>query len=131
MPQFQPLVVPATTSNGNILHLTPVKIAGGVAFYSDFTAPTPALQAQMSVSVSQPTKTSQLYKTRIKISLPMCKSDASGNDLPVLDYITTADVTFIAPAQSNFASRSLVRGFLQKALELLGEDVVDNVMPIY
>ncbi|UUW21393.1 MAG: coat protein [Sanya fiers-like virus 45] len=122
MPQFTKTALPVAQL-GNLM-LVPMEQKNGVSFFQDATASTPALAPTLSVSLTRPSKTSKLYKVRMKGEVPIPKANPDGTQTKQVDYSTTFDITFISPENSSIASREFARNMLLAALTAFEDSVV-------
>jgi hypothetical protein len=101
MPQIQPITATA-------IQWTPVKRIGNAVVYNDLTQPIASLRKTLTLSFAEPSKTSKLFKIRIRIVSPveaMDKSVTPNVGLGVVDYLNSVDMTYIYDARSTDVSR--------------------------
>lgn len=131
MSQILPIV--ATTATQWI----PVKRNGNVVVYQNLNAqPIPALRKTLTISLTEPSKTSKLYKARFRIVTPVEKMDntvtpAVGTG--EVDYLTSADVTYTFDARSSSAARGALHTDVFEFMNLSDEmqDVMILLTPLY
>jgi hypothetical protein len=89
----------------------------------------------ISVNTVPPSKTSHLYKTRVKVSLPIMEnvtnSTVSGiAPAPTLSYTMTADMTFFMPDRSSLQNRKDIIAYAKNSLAnaLIAAVLEDNAM---
>lgn len=111
-------------------NFTPSGISGDVAKYDDRSGGISVGFPRITISSAAPSKTSRLYKARVKVVLPVLENIAgtSSNGFtpaPVKAYDLTADMTFILPERSTQQNRKDLLAF---AKNLLANAVVTSVV---
>lgn len=119
MPALAPVTLDhSQDSTKTYVTLTPTKIEGGIAFWTNYAAPTPSLAATMTASVAGPSKTSRLQKVRMKIIDPVPKKSADGSVTTlVVDHLNTVDVNFTVSESATRFERLQLLNLLKSAVE--------------
>lgn len=77
------------------LTLNPLGKVGNIASYSDDSAVSVAVEPMLTISSVRPSKTSKLYKVRMKLSVPVSALDTLGDPNGVKIREASADLTFL------------------------------------
>lgn len=142
MPGFNTIVLPdAVDPELDELELEPVKLQGGIATYTEFSQSVPSLRDFLTVSLQQPTKTSRLYKARVKYTQINEKMDNTDPVNPVgtgtVDHVNSADIIFIFDEKSTAVTRKAIKQRMFDLLRVNGggvsdiDDVISDLRPIY
>lgn len=100
---------------------SPVGISGDVAKFADRSGGISLGFPQITISSVAPTKTSRLYKARIKVVLPVLENSTgtASNGFapaPTKAYDLMADMTFILPERSTQQNRKDLLAFVKNLL---------------
>lgn len=129
MPAFAPITL---AGNGKTVNFTPLKLSGSVASWTDFGALTLALQPQLTSSVVAPSKTSSLYKSRVKMVVPFAVLDVNDDETAVVDHLNSFDITFLFDKKSTLETRRQTYELCKQALaNALLQDTIELVRPVY
>lgn len=131
MPKFDAITLDLGGGQGP--KFTPVSNQSGLSTWADYDdAATPALMPKLTISVSQPSKTSKLFKTRVKVVVPFPKKDVSGANTGVADHQNSVDITFLSADNAvAFERTSLLSMTIAMLQNELVKDVVQNARSIY
>lgn len=138
MPQIANIVINDATSPTPVAHtFAPVSQGGSDCSLADRSGGISVGYPTISVSMSLPSKSSRLYKTRLKVALPVLEnvtnSTVSGiAPAPTLSYTMTADMTFFMPERSTLQNRKDIIAYAKNALaNALITSVLENNETIY
>lgn len=126
MPQLAPLSIgPISTPSGDVsFSLEPVGTKDGLTTYDGTITPeagggplimmvagtsgvkAKALQPKLTVSISQPSKTSRISKVRVKLVVPVAVLDVNGVATNVKSHENSADTTYLFSEKSTEAERA-------------------------
>lgn len=123
MPQFSTITLGTTV-------FTPERMKGDVAFYTDVSQPILELRKTLSMSVTAPSKTSKLFKVRVKMVTPCEDPVLTGT----VSHSVSADCVFMLPAKSSVAERTVLLTDLKALVAATGGELDDQVLdlaPIY
>ena len=131
MPKLDAITV--AVFNGQGPTFTPASNQSGLSTWYDYEgAQTPAALPKLTVSVSQPSKTSKLFKTRVKLAVPVPKQDVNGVVINAVDHQNSVDITFLSADSATKLERTFLLnaavGLLQNALL---KEVVEDARSIY
>lgn len=131
MPKFDSITLDIGGGQGP--KFTPVSNQNGLSTWYDYEdAATPALLPKLTVSVAQPSKTSKLFKTRVKLVVPQPKHDVSGAVLGVADHQNSVDITFLSADNAvPFERSSMLAMAIATLQNELIKDVVQNARSVY
>lgn len=124
MPKFDIVTVVSDVAGTHTY--TPSSNQGGLSSWINYAAATPTLQSKLTVSVAQPSKTSKLYKARIKLVVPVPKKDLNGAVTGLVDHVNSVDMTFLSSEASTILERS---NLLELATALLNTQLILDVVP--
>jgi len=104
----------------------PVTITGPIASFADRSGGISVGYPVISASLTAPSKTSRLYKARLKLVLPVLETISNSTmsgiaPAPTKAYDLTADMTFLMPERSTLQNR---KDILALAKNLLADAVV-------
>lgn len=130
MPSFGNITLTDAASTPVNHVFAPNTLIGNVATYADRSGGIAVGYPTLTVVCNQPTKTSRLYKQRMKLVLPVLEtvsnSTYSGIEpAPTKAYDVTAIVEFIAPDRSTLQNRKDLRAML---VDLLSESFVTSLV---
>lgn len=138
MPQLANIVINDATSPTPVAHsFAPVAQGGTDCSFADRSGGISVGYPTISVSTTLPSKASRLYKSRIKVALPILEnvtnSTVSGiAPAPTLSYTMTADMTFFMPERSSLQNRKDILAYAKNALaNALITAVLENNETIY
>lgn len=115
----------------------PVSQSGTGAVLADRSGGISVGYPTFEINTSLPSKTSRLYKTRLKIALPVLENVTNSTisgiaPAPTLSYTMTADMTFFMPERSNLQNRKDIIAFAKNALaNALVSAVLENNETLY
>lgn len=129
MPAFLPITKTA-------IPWVPVRHVGNVFTYSDLTQAIPELRKTLAISLSEPSKTSKLYKVNFRITIPVEKMDKSVTPavgLGVVDYFNVINHTLTFDARSTMDDRNAIYDAMTDFLTLSDEaaDVGSDLKALY
>jgi hypothetical protein len=99
----------------------PVTIKAEVASYADRVGGISVGYPTITASLSQPTKTSRLYKARLKVVMPVLETVSNSTmsgilPAPTKAYDVTADMTFFMPERSTLSDRKNILAYAKNLL---------------
>lgn len=100
---------------------SPVTISGPVASYADRSGGIAVGFPTITASLVAPSKTSRLYKARIKVVMPVLETISNSTmsgilPAPTKAYDLTADMTFFMPERSTLADRKNIFAYAKNLL---------------
>lgn len=125
MSQIQPIGVNTRT-------FSPVRRDGVVVFYRDLSETIPSLRPTLSISLAEPTKTSKLYKARVRVTIPRPELNTEGDPTGRVQGLNSFDINAIYDAASTANDRAELISTLKALVtsEEFGE-VVQDLLPLY
>lgn len=127
MPQVNIINLPTTYA------FYPVRREGAVVFYRESEHEVPALRSSLSISLVEPTKTSRLYKVRMKCVVPVAEVDPNTSaQTGKVARLNSFDLSFIFDANSTTDERQIMVNTLNElAAHTIFADVVKKLEPIF
>lgn len=121
MPTFGTITINDGATTPVAHNFSPVGIAGDVAKYADRVGGISVGYPVVTVSSTAPSKTSRLYKARIKVVLPVLENSTgtASNGFapaPTKAYDLIADMTFLLPERSTQQNRKDLLAFAKNLL---------------
>lgn len=115
----------------------PVGTKDGVSSYADRSGGIAVGYPTITVSLIQPSKTSKLYKARIKVVMPVLETISNSTvsgilPAPTKGYDMSADVTFILPERSSLQNRKDILAYCKNLLaDAVTTAIVQNLETVY
>lgn len=137
MPQIGNVVINDGAGTPVAHTFAPVTINGPLASYADRSGGIAVGFPTITASLTSPTKTSRLYKARLRVVVPVLEtlsnSTVSGIlPAPTKGYDMTADMTFLMPERSTLQNRKDLLAFAKNLLaNALVTAVIENNETIY
>jgi len=99
----------------------PVAVNGDLASYADRSGGISVGYPTITASLAAPSKTSRLYKARIKVVMPVLETISNSTmsgiaPAPTKAYDITADMTFLMPERSTLQDRKNILAFAKNLL---------------
>lgn len=116
---------------------SPLTLIGSEAKFADRSTGITVGYPTVSIVTTQPSKTSRLSKTRMKIVMPVLEvvnaSTYSGiTPAPTRAYDMTADMTFFCPERSTLAQRKDILAFAKNLLtNAIAAQIVETQETVY
>lgn len=121
MPAFGNIVINDGQGTPVAHTFAPVNILGNTASYADRAGGISVGYPTVSVTLSLPSKTSRLYKARLKVVMPVMETISNSTmsgilPAPTKAYDLTADMIFYMPERSTLADRTNILAYAKNLL---------------
>lgn len=118
MPANSPIVIADGASTPVNHTFSPNSIDGNIAAFKERVTGVPIGYPELTVSMRDPGKGSQVYKGQLKLVLPtvVTSTDASGKVVTTTDYTCSASAEFLLPIKSTQQNRTDIVKMLANAL---------------
>jgi hypothetical protein len=125
MPALKPLSL--TDSNGTAHNFDPTTNQNGlVSFIGVDGIGAPSLSKTLTVSLSRPSKTSKVAKSRIRFAAPVAVLDSYGIPTKVKSHDNWFDITFVSSEKATMMERDALVKMCQ--LILTDADLLDSIV---